>query len=226
MLRPPPIVFTTVVCNNSNICTINGKLKLSCNRQIMGVFETKKTEIQCRDTFKENVSPSSLHKSSWQKRSAARAPPLSHVHSCVTRIGHFELFVQRGPLGIFQTNAEHRTKTVERIARKTFHPFLPSLWVHRDADLAVCYLRERRISVGLSVYLDMAYTGVWRLWKSSKTNGDHQAKPRPRIDSSGAGFCIEIDVLIRVRIVCGTCSDQNGLERQLENKKWRETIVS
>lgn len=42
MLRPPPIVFTTVVCNNSNICTINGKLKLSCNRQIMGVFETKK----------------------------------------------------------------------------------------------------------------------------------------------------------------------------------------
>lgn len=161
----------------------------------MGVFETycattkNNTEIHCCDTFKKNVSQHSLlHKSSWQKQSAARAPPLSHVHSCVTRIGHFELFVQRGPLVIFQTNAEQRAETVERIARKTFHPFLPSLWVHRDADLAVCYLRERRISVGLSVYLDMAYTGVWRLWKSSKTNGDHQAKPQPRIDSSGAGF--------------------------------------
>lgn len=156
-----------------------------------------------------------LHKSSWQER----APPLSHVHSCVTRIGHFELFVQRGSLVIFQTNADQRAETVERIARKTFHPSLPSLWVHRDADLAVCYLRERRISVGLSVYLDMAYTRVWRLWKSSKTNGDHQAKPPPRIDPSGAGFCTEIGVLRRVRIFCSTCSNQNELERQLEKKK-------
>lgn len=148
------------------------------------------------------------------------------MHSCVTRIGHFELFVQRGSLVIFQTNADQRAETVERIARKTFHPFLPSLWVHRDADLAVCYLRERRISVGLSVYLDMAYTGVWRLWKSSKTNGDHQAKPPPRIDPSGAGFCTEIGVLRRVRIFLQYLLESKRAWKTTREKKWRETIVS
>lgn len=125
-------------------------------------------------------------------RSDARAPSSSsHVHSCVTRIGHFELFVQRGALVIFQTDADRGPKQSKETLERHFTPSLhhygstamqipPSVTWENGGFRSVCQ------------FILTWHTGVWQLWKSSKSFGDHQAKPPPRIDRSRAGFVLRL----------------------------------